>query len=375
MELIWRKLSDGIPLTVMMACGCVTLLMAVFSVHATEYTQTLTSEERTPGISTNWPGDSTEDMHHNCPGFLDPLAERGLRGGFTTQCEAILDQKFLDQILPWTPIYAKDHTITWRYVLDHPLAKRKIVLATLDDPACVFTGDHPTSDELADRCNANVIADYAALKYACTGGLPRVLRFIENGFEVPSYLSTFERIFDSDSYWEKRWRLEYGYYRHAWVAAKCDGIPDEAFVSLGEFENTMNLGGSPATGEEDWWWIEQGSEAYQLMRVADRLSNNLTRTEYGYERKNLSSWQLVDPVIVELLKVKNPGAYSNTAEEKAARLKHFIAALTWIKMKQVDVDQNWLLRQIGEFSDEDLEQAANDANAMMAKQGVGKTWF
>ena len=221
--------------------------MPIISVQATEHVETLTTEHRTPGISTNWPGDSTEDFHRNCPGFLEPIAKRGLRGGFTERCEATLDEKFLDQILPWTPIYAKDHTLTWRYVLDEPLAKRKIVLATLDDPACVIAGDQPSNDALADRCNASVIADYAALKYACTGGLPSVLRFIENGFEVPSYLSVFERIFDNDSYWEKRWRLEYGYYRHAWVAAKCDGIPDEVFASLGVFENTIKLEGKSST--------------------------------------------------------------------------------------------------------------------------------
>ena len=44
-------------------------------------------------------------------------------------------------------------------------------------------------------------------------------------------------------------------------------------------------------------------------------------------------------------------------------------------MKRVNVDQNWLLRQIGEFSNEELKQAADDATAMMAKQGVGETWF
>ena len=295
--------------------------------------------------------------------------------GFTPDCEATLDETFLDQILPWTPIYAKDHTLTWRYVLDEPLAKREIVLATFDDPACRTTSDHPSGNELSVRCNVDVIADYAAFKYACTSGLPLVHRFIENGFEVPSYLTVFERVFDNDSYWEKRWRLEYGYYRHAWVAAKCDGVPHEALASLGVFENTMALEGSPAPGEEDWWWIEQGFEAYQLMRFADRLSNNLSRTEYGYERKNLSSWQLVDPVVVELLKVKDPGDYSSTVEEKRARLKHFIAASTWIKMKQANVNQDWLLRQIGEFSDAELKQAAVEASAMMAKQGVGETWF
>lgn len=351
------------------------MLIPALLLTASEYAQVSENEDRTSGTFTNWSGDSTEDLHVNCPGFLEPIAERGVRGGFTQQCEATLDQEFLNQLLPWTPIYAKDSTLTWRHVLDKPLAKRKTVLATLRDPVCMETGNRQSGDDLVDRCNANVVADYAALKYQCAGGLPNVLRFIESGFEVPSYLSVFDRIFDNDAYWEKRWRLEYAFFRYAWTAAKCASVPKEALASLGVFENTMKFGGNPAPGEEDWWWAEQGSEAYQLMAVADKLSTNLVRTKYRYERKNLSSWQLIDPVMAELLKVKNPGDFQSLSEEKAVRLKHFIAASTWIKMKQVDVDKNWLHRQIGEFSDEELTQAAEEATAMMNKQGVGETWF
>ena len=78
--------------------------------------------------------------------------------------------------------------------------------------------------------------------------------------------------------------------------------------------------------------------------------------------------------MAEVLKVKEPGNFSNTTEEKVARLKHFIAASTRMKILREDVDQDWLLRQIGEYSDEELAQAAEEAKKMMNKQGVGETW-
>lgn len=356
-------------------CASVFLLIPSFFTHATEHAQAPATEARTVGTHANWDGESTEDLHLNCPDFLEPLAERGVRGGFTAQCEAILDQRFGEEMVAWAPIYAKDRTLTWRYVFDEPLTKRRIVLDSLGDPDCTTSDNHPIGDELVEKCNANAIADFAALKYECSAGLPSIHRFIKDGFEVPDYLSVVERIFDNDSYWEKRWRLEYAFFRQAWIAAKCAGLPEKALDSLDVIENTMNLGGSPAPGEEDWWRVEQGFEAYQLMGIAARLSSNLARSEYGYERETLSSWQRIHPVMAELLKVKDPGEYPSAEEEKAARLKHYIAASTWIRMKQAKVNRDWLLRQVGEFSDEELAQAADEAATMMAKQGVGETWF
>ena len=335
----------------------------------------LATEARTAGTYANWDGESTEDLHLNCPGFLEPLDERGARGGFTRQCESRLDQEFLDKMPMSTPMYAKDRTLTLRHVFHEPLVKRRIVLDTLGDPNCMTSASHTSGNELAGRCNVNQIADYAALKYECAGGLPATHRLIENGLEALSNLTLFERFFDSDSYWEKRWRLEYGYFYKAWIVAKCAGVPVEAFASIGVFENTMDIGGTPTQGEEDWWWVEQGYEAYQLSGVAARLSDNFVRYEYGFEKDTLSGWQRVEPVMAELLKVKDPGEFQSSAEEKAARLKHFIVAQTWMKMRRVDVNKDWLLEQVGEFSDEELKQAAEEATAMTAKQGVGETWF
>lgn len=355
--------------------GCLLLLIPTLFVHAAESVQTSANEARKAGTYANWAGESTEDLHLACPGFLKPLAERGDRGGFTEQCETRLDQEFLDKIPMSIPISAKDYTLSWRHVFDDPMVKRRIVLDTLSDPICMNTSGYSSGDELEDRCNATLTADYAVLKYKCTVGLLTTRKFIVEGFKVPTYLSTFDRIFDSDSYWEHRSRLEYGYYREAWINAKCAGVPDEALASLGVFDDTLELGGNPAQGQENWWWAEQGFEAYELMGVAGQFSSNLVQTEYGYEKESLSAWQRVEPVITELLKVKNPGYFQSLPAEEAARLKHFIAAQTWAKMRQRDIDKDWLIRQVGEFSDEALKQAADEAIAMMAKQGVGETWF
>ncbi len=358
-------------LIAMLSCGCFLLLLPVYFSHATENVATSTSEERKAGTYVVWPGNSTEEIHSSCPGFLEPLDERGLRGGFTQQCESRLDQEFLEKIPMAMPIYVKDSSLTWRHVFDEPFVKRRIVLDTLGDSNCTTPSNQPDGDDLVDRCNAHMIADYAVLKYMCTGGLFRIRKFIEDGYEASRYLSTFERIFDRGSYWQKRWRQEYLYFHHAWIAAKCAGVPREALASLGVNEDAIELRREGSTpGEDHWWRIEQSFEAYQLIGVAAQLSGNLTRTEYGYEKKARRAWQLVDPVMAELMKVKDPGDYPSAAEEKAARLKHFIAASTWIERTQVDVSQDWLLKQIGDFSANELSQAAEDALEMMAKQGV-----
>ena len=110
------------------------------------------------------------------------------------------------------------------------------------------------------------------------------------------------------------------------------------------------------------------------MGLADRLIDNITRTRYGEERKTLSVWQRVQPVMAELLQVKDFSDLPSDAETKAARLKHFIAAQTWITKRREDVSEDWLLSQVGEFSDEELKQAGDEATEMMNKQGVGTSW-
>ena len=351
-----------------MSCKCCLLLLPVCITQATEQAHALASEARMPGVPPHWSGESTEDFHANCPGFDEPTAERGIRGGFTRQCETRLDQKFLNEIPLLTPITANDSTLTWRHVFDEPLTKRKIVLEALNDPTCRSDNLSTDANEVEQLCNAAEIADFAVLKFKCGGNISDIQRFIANGISYPWWLNLYHRVFESDTYWQRRWGVENAYFRHAWIAAKCAGVPKEAFESLGVFENTMVFGGAPQPGEEHWWWAEQGFEAYKLMEIAGRLSSNLTRTEYGYEPESISSWQRVQPVMAELLKFKDPGNYSNAAEEKKARLKHFIAIKTWMKIRRTEVSENWLLEQVGEFSDEELNQAADDANSMMAKQ-------
>ena len=351
--------------TAVTVCGYILLTASTFDVKA---------DVRIPGTPAYWSGESTDEFHLNCPGLDKPVAERGVLGGFSEQCESRLNQKFLDEIPLLIPFTAQDSTLTWRYVLDDPLGKRNIVLDTLDDTNCMSPNEQAIGNELASRCNAAVIADYAVLKYRCAGGFYWLASRFKDGIDYPWTLNLLERLFDSDSYWQKRWGIENAYFRHAWIAAKCAKVPEKALASLGVFENTMRFGGRPESGEEGWWWVEQGFEAYQLMGVADRLSSNFVRTEYGYESNTLSQWQRIEPVMAELLQIKDPGIYSSEAEVKAARLKHFIAASTWLRMRRANVSESWLHEQIGEYTNEELEQAGAAATEMMTNQEVGTNW-
>lgn len=353
------------------------LIVALMSTSTTWANAELEAwEKRIPGRSSLYVTFApTHDLHEHCPNFVGPLEERGVRGGFTPECEARLNEQFFDYIPPHMPFEAKDNRITWRYVFDRPLAKRRLVLDALSKPECVSVPEDADTDDLAERCHVNAIADFATLKYKCASDFYRLRGRIEEGIELPwYYVFPLERVFNNESYWRKRWGIENGYFRHAWIAAKCEGLPNDALASLGVFENTADVGGEPAPGEEGWWWAEQGFEAAQLMDIAARLSPNLTRTKYGYENESISNWQFVQPVMAELLEVKNPGDFSNDNEEKAARLKHFIAAQTWIEKRRVDVSEDWLLEQIGDYSDAELTQATEEATAMMNKQEVGTNW-
>lgn len=317
----------------------------------------------------------TDDLHRHCPDFVAPLEERGVRGGFTPECEARLDEQFFDEVPPLMPFNAQDYRITWRYVFERPMSKRWLVRDALVKPECRDVPDDAATMDLAEHCRVDAIADYAVLKYKCASGYYRLRGRIDEGIVLPFwYVFPLERFFDNESYWQKRYGIENGYFRYAWIVAKCAGLPDGALATLGVFENTMDFGGYPAPGEENWWWAEQGYEAYQLMEIADRLFENFKRTEYGYETDTLSTWQRVQPVMAELLQVKQLGDLGNAPDVKAARLKHFISAQTWMKKRRTDVSEDWLLEQIGDFTDEELTQASEEATALMNKQGVGKSW-
>lgn len=333
-------------------------------------------EKRIPGTPvTTVSYEPTDDLHRHCPDFIGTLEERGDRGGFTPDCEVRLDERFFDEVPPLMPFEAKDNRITWRYVFEDPMVKRRLVLDALAKPECLSVSDDAPNSDLAERCRVDAIADYATLKYKCASGYYRLRARIEDGVNLPWwYVNSIERIFNNESYWQKRYGFENGYFRYAWIVAKCAGLPDRTLDSLGVFDNTAEFGGEPAPGEENWWWAEQGFEAYQLMEVADRLFDNLLRTKYGYETEALSVWQRVQPVMAELLQVKDPGDYPSAAETNAARLKHFVSAQTWMKKRRKDVSEDWLLEQVGEYSDEELTHAAEEATEMMNRQGVGTSW-
>lgn len=332
-------------------------------------------EKRIPGHHVAISYESTYELHRHCADFLGPLEERGVLGGFTPECEAHLDELYLDEIPPLMPFEATDHRITWRHVFDRPWAKRRLVLDALDNPACLMAPDQLASNRLTEDCRVDAIADYAVLKYQCASGYYRIRGRIEQGIELPWwYVFPLERFLDNESYWRKRSGIERAYFRYAWIAAKCAGLANDVLPSLRRFEITPDFGGEPESGEEGWWWAEQGYEAYLLMGVADRLFDNLTQTKYGYRTETLSVWQRVQPVMAELIQVKRFSSTTNATGEKTARLKHFIAAQTWIKKRRTNVSEDWLREQIGEYSDEELTQAAEEARAMMNEQEVGTNW-
>lgn len=328
------------------------------------------SPARQAGRPPDWSGESTEDFHRHCPGLDKPIARRGVRGGFTARCEARLDQRFLDEVPLLTPLTAENKTLTWRHVFHDPLGKRRTVLDTLADPVCQAAVDGEIRYELSERCHADAIADYAVLKYKCASGLYRIGRRVASGIDYPPLFNIRERLFNKGEYWRKRWGVENAYFRHAWIAAKCAGVPEAALASLGVFHNAMAFGGKPAPGEEHWWWVEQGFEAYRLMGIADRLASHLSRTEYGYEPAAISVWQRVQPVMAEVLKVKDPGPYPTSTDSKMARLKHAVATTTWGLIRRIEIDDTWLAGQVGEYTKEELEQAAEAARTMMARQNA-----
>lgn len=332
-------------------------------------------EKRISGHPVVFSNESTLDLHRHCPNFVGPLEERGVRGGFTPECEEKLNELYLDEIPPLMPFEATDNRITWRYIFDRPQVKRTLVLDALSNPECLSTSDDVALDGLAEICRADAIADYAVLKYQCGGDYYGIRSRIANGIDMPWWYSyPLERLFNNESYWRKRSGIERAYFRYAWITAKCAGLPDGVLASLDVFDDIKELSGNPTPGEENWWWAEQGFEAFQLMGIAERLFNNVSRTKYGQDTETLSNWQRVEPVMAELLQVKHQGAVSNVAESKSTRLKHYIAARTWMKKRRTAVDEDWLLEQVGEFSEEELAQAAEKATAMMNNQGVGTSW-
>ena len=127
-------------------------------------------EKRLQGTLVYWViYESTEDLHQHCPDFVGPLAERGVRGGFTPICEERLDEEFSDRNPRFMPFHAKDNRITWRYVFDQPQVKRSLVLDALAKQECRSIPDNTDVNELAEHCRVDAIADFAVLKYQCAG--------------------------------------------------------------------------------------------------------------------------------------------------------------------------------------------------------------
>lgn len=350
-------------------CWLSALVLAVIPNHASW-------DQRLPGKpDVIVPELRTDPLDQFCPGFLEPLSKRNVRDGFTSECEARLDEYFLDKIPPLMPFSASDHRISWRYVFDQPLVKRRLVLESLEDTECQSSNKNSSSVDLAERCNVSAIADFATFKYQCAGGYFDQRARIRNGMPDPrGYTHKRKRSDEDDSEIEVYIDTGWAYYRYAWIAAKCDAVPPEALASLDIFESSLTFDGRPKGGEEGWWWVEQGFEAYRLMGIADNLSNELSRTTYGYEQESISNWQSVNPVIAELIRLKELLLRRNRYSDMAPYLKHAIAAQIWKKKRPTNMDPVWLLDQIGKADYEDWQRATEEVLTMMKQQGVESRW-
>lgn len=355
--------------------GICVLCLALMTTSTPQATESFPSwETRTPGHPSAVSYAPTEWLHELCPDFVKPLADRGARGGFTAECEVQLDKIFLNEIPPLMPIHAQDNRISWQYVFDQPLAKREIVLDVLAKPECRMGFDVSTQG-MPEDCRVDALVDYAVLKYQCAAAYFENRQRIEDGI-VHSWLDNFSiaRLFEDEAAAKRRMGPEWAYFRFAWVVAKCAGVPSEALASLGEFENTLTFAGEPKVGEEGWWWAEQGFEAYELMGIAAQLSENVQRTSYGYNFDSRSTWQMVEPVMAELIQIKELADLTDSDDSKVAQLKHLISTQVWKTKRRTRVDETWLLSQFGEYSNEELQKATDGALAMMKEQGVGTKW-
>ncbi len=324
-----------------------------------------------------------EDIYGLCSPLAEPMAHRlSARGGLTPACEAALDRQLLDTSPSHMPIAASDGSLYWREVFSSPLEKRDRAERTLLTRSCANAG--------AD-CDLDALASFGVLKYQCAGKRYEMLRHIEAGIHEVVERAGLGDLADNTVYWQRRTEVEKGYYRAAWLAAKCAAIPQgvlASFVPEGrnsafpsrdprlkpKISNTAPVGHEPAPGQEGWWWAEQAWEAYQLMTYAAGLdqihrAGRLTGSPYKYGAPEPNSWQRDDPLLAEIVQLKwwkNPGP----GDHRNARLVHAFLAATWATAQGVVLDRQWLARQVGPpVSHEEWQHVRPRAERHLKAQG------
>ena len=227
------------------------------------------------------------DIPYHCPDLGNPLEIRGsVLGGFTPECEAALDRRYLDRVPAAMPLTVTDGSLTWRQVFSEPLAKRAAAIDVLRRE-CRFHDGGASPDGVED-CDLDGLAEFGLLKYQCAGRRPHMLIRVAGGIVESVAAAGLDDVADNMVYWWRRREVEEGFYQNAWLAAKCHSLPEGALASLAPEDapfafrppmpgvrpliaNVTRVGDSPEPGQEGWWWAEQAWEAKRFISWAYAL--------------------------------------------------------------------------------------------------------
>ena len=322
------------------------------------------------------------DVYNSCQGLAEPLADRiSVRGGFTTDCEAALDRHFLDQPPIAVPLQAVDGSLVWRRIFSSPRHSRENAERAMGR-SCA---------EVERDCDLDALAAFAVPKYQCGGRWYAMLRHIGPGIHQVVEQAGLDDLTDNTVYWRRRIGVERAYYRNAWLAAKCDDLPQgvlDTFAPEGRTSafpvdprlppriyNVTRTAHDPRPGEERWWWADQAWEAYQLMSRAYALdrrgAQRFGSIHYTYKNPAPGSWQSQDPLIAEIVQLKRWGRPSEAWEEnRRHRLNHAYLATICATAQSLTLDGKWLSTHIGRpVSKEEWDEAGRRAERLLRAQG------
>ncbi len=330
------------------------------------------------------------DLYYHCPGFGDPLEERrSVLGGFSSECEAVLDARYLDEVPSAMPVATLDGALTWRRVFSDSLGKREAAIDVLRRQ-CVFHDGGVSPDGVGD-CDLDGLVDFGLLKYQCGGRRFHMLNRVAPGLVEAVGAAQLDDIEDNSVYWARRQEVEEGYYVNAWLAAKCAGVPAGALASLAPedapsafrppalgvpplFGNITAIRDQPEPGQEGWWWAEQAWEGKQLMTWASVLDRRRTgaivRVGYGYDTLEAGSWQREHPLLAEIVQFKRLALVGSEGPLNQRSLRvHAYMALVWAKAVGMELDEKWLYAQIGPSTEAEWQEARIRAHEIMKGHG------
>lgn len=320
------------------------------------------------------------DIYHLCQGLAAPLTDRlSVLTGFTTDCEAALDRHFLQQSPTSVPLVARDGSLTWAGVFSTPRENR-------DRAAQAMLR---RCSNLKHDCDLDALARFAILKYQCGGKRHQMLGHIRPGVHEVIVRTDLDKLADNTVYWARRDEVQKTYYQTAWLAAKCASLPDGVLASIVPNHQTshplpnrsdsratngpVQLAHDPRSGEEGWWWAEQAWESYRLMRRASVLDQRHEKRfhpfRYEYGPAMLGSWQHQDPLIAEVIQLKQWGTSFEWDENRPQRLVHAYLASIWANGDELVLDSAWISTQVGApITDEEWNTARLTAHRILRAQ-------